>query len=749
MIETRSFTERQPCGKWVEEHNGERNIYFHVNPTTRPLEKKADREDIAALGWLHVDIDPRPREDIQEERARALGLLTDNLPEGVPPPTVVVFSGGGYQGFWKLSEPFPIDGDLERAEEAKLWNMQLELLFGADNCHNVDRIMRLPGTINVPDKKKIEKGRTRMLAELISFSDISYPLSDFAKAQAVQTGEEGFDPQAEVNISSGNIERLATIDELAQYGVAERDQALCVQGNLRATEGPKDGDDSRSAWLMDACCNLHRANVPDEKIYSIITDPDFRISESVLDKGTMMEKYAKRQIARAKELVRDPRLAKLNERFAVIANIGGRCRVVEEIRDTHLERSSLTMQSFTDFKNRQMHIPVPVGKTKKGGIVYKPQGAWWLEHEKRRQYDRIVFDPSRDSVPGAYNLWKGFAFEAKPGDPTPFLNHLRDNLCCGVEEYYDYLIGWMARTVQQPASPGQVAIVLRGPKGAGKSFFAKHFGWLFGRHYIQVSNSGHLVGHFNAHMRDCLVVFADEAFFAGDRKHESVLKALVTEDLLIIEAKGVDADISPNFVHLIMASNDEWVVPAGPHERRYFILDVGIGHQQDTAYFSAIDQHMRSGGYSALLHYLLNYDLSNYEVRNVPQTDALRIQKEHTLRPEEDWWLERLLNGDLLSDGEGWPDCTPRMPLYNLYITAMKDLGVQSRRLSPRKLGEFLRKVCPDLGIFQREHLGARPQFWSLPTLKCCRERWVRVYGPTTWSTIPQRADPPERETPF
>ena len=53
----------------------------------------------------------------------------------------------------------PIDGKEAQYEDAKLYNVQLELLFGGDNCHNVDRILRLPGTINIPDAKKLKKGR--------------------------------------------------------------------------------------------------------------------------------------------------------------------------------------------------------------------------------------------------------------------------------------------------------------------------------------------------------------------------------------------------------------------------------------------------------------------------------------------------------------------------------------------------------------------------------------------------------------
>jgi hypothetical protein len=44
---------------------------------------------IASLEFLHVDIDPRVREELEAERTRALALLTDNLPAGVPSPSVL------------------------------------------------------------------------------------------------------------------------------------------------------------------------------------------------------------------------------------------------------------------------------------------------------------------------------------------------------------------------------------------------------------------------------------------------------------------------------------------------------------------------------------------------------------------------------------------------------------------------------------------------------------------------------------
>lgn len=738
---------------WLEQHNGRFNIYFHVNPPLRDLEKKADREDIKSVDWLHVDIDPRAGEDIDEERVRALALLTTRLPQGVPAPTVIIFSGGGYQGFWRLDTGIPIDGDIALAEDAKRYNQQLEILFGADNCHNIDRIMRLPGTINLPDPKKVKKGRVPTLATLTLFEDDRiYPLSDFIPAPAQQiAGETGFSGGT-VEVG-GNIERLAEVNELDQWSVPDRIKVIIVQG--RHPDETKAGDNSRSAWVFDAVCGMVRCAVPDEIMFSVLTDPDFGISESILQHGANAGKYAVRQIERAKEQAVDPMLRELNEGFAVIGNIGGKCRIVEEIEDEIMDRTRLTRMSFDDFRNRFCNRYVKVGEDSKGHPIMKAAGGWWINHPQRRQYKTVVFAPNRE-IPGSYNMWKGFSVVARPGDCQLFLDHLRDNVCQGDERLFTYLIGWMARMVQRPGEAGQVAVVLRGGRGVGKSFVAREIGRLFGRHFLHVSNPSHLIGNFNAHLRDVIFLFADEAFYAGDKRHASILKTLITEDTLQIEAKGVDVETAPNYVHLMMASNDEHVVPAGGDERRFFVLDVGAGHQKDVAYFKAIARQLNSGGREALLHFLHTYDLEGWEVQDVPQTQALRDQKDLSLSAEEDWWLNKLEEGLLLPETDNWPADVIKNLLVDDYIDHTKRWNV-SRRGNQTALGKFLSRMCPRLGIIQRlakievptgdgytRKVEKRLYHWTLPTLVECRDQWSRVHGPREWRE-PREPELPSR----
>src|SRR5262249_42394103 len=119
-----------------------------------------------------------PDLDLAAEQAKIL----DTLKAFEPPPSVIIFSGGGHQGFWRLDTPISVK-DAAHIEKLEAYNIGLEQTLGGDHCHNIDRIMRPPGTINLPNEKKRSAGRVPALAELILFKDRVYTLDDFKPAK--------------------------------------------------------------------------------------------------------------------------------------------------------------------------------------------------------------------------------------------------------------------------------------------------------------------------------------------------------------------------------------------------------------------------------------------------------------------------------------------------------------------------------------------------------------------------------------
>ncbi|WP_237152075.1 hypothetical protein [Oryzibacter oryziterrae] len=279
---------------WLEGLSGKANLYFTVNPCLVALSgkgKKAKKTDIRALKALHVDIDPRVGEEFAEERARAVRVL-QNFD---PPASIVIDSGNGFQGFWLLDEEQPVDGLEERAVELERYSQHIALKLTADHCHNIDRIMRLPGTINLPDAKKREKGRVPVLASLFSVDwDRRYPLSRFVAAplrRSVATTPAVTVTTPRILVGPVDLDGLPNT-------VSDQTKVVILHGH--DPDAPNRLP-SRSEWLFGVCCELVRTRVDDDVIAAIIMDPRFLISASVLEKKGKAADYAARQIRRAHE----------------------------------------------------------------------------------------------------------------------------------------------------------------------------------------------------------------------------------------------------------------------------------------------------------------------------------------------------------------------------------------------------------------------------------------------------------------
>jgi hypothetical protein len=730
-IQTRTFHPHSipSLRDWLAARNGSSNLYFHVNRALTDLDKKAEREDIKEVRWLHVDVDPRVGEPLEEEQQRILLLMTEKLPPGIPAPTVIIFSGGGFQAFWRLETPIAVDGNLEAAEDAALYNVALEHAFGGDNCHNIDRIMRLPGTLNIPDERKRLKGRRSALARVIEFdASRRYPISAFTPAnppRSDQSAAVGRPGQSSNSVKiGGNIRRIVDLAELDEWNVSDRVKVIIGQG--KHPDEPKPNDNSRSIWLFDAVCNLVRQQVPDEVIFSLITDSGWAISESVRDKGHSAEKYAIRQIEQAKEEVISPELRLLNEKHFVLENDAGRCRVAEWVPSDGDGRDQLSIQSFEDFRNRYMHRQVSVGLGPKGHPNFKSLGKFWLEHAMRRQFRGLIFRPGKPRViNGFLNLWRGFGIEPASGNWSLMKEHIACVLASGDKIAAEYIANWAAWAVQNPDQPAEVALVFKGGQGTGKSTFGRAMASLFGQHGLQVSAPNQFAGRFNSHMRDVCLLFADEAVRPDDKSAKGILKALLTEKNLPMEGKGRDIVQMTNFTKVIMASNDDWVVPTELDDRRFAVFRVSEARKQDEVYFAALNHQLATGGLEAMLYDLLEHPLADWHPRrSIPQTAEKDFQKTASLSSLERLFLDMLLQGALPADR--WISQTEP-------FVATSTLTEFARRRLPRDeitwnaVNGFLKR----LGFKKVDN--SRPRGFALPDLNSARAAWSRIYTNVDW----------------
>lgn len=407
---------------------------------------------------------------------------------------------------------------------------------------------------------------------------------------------------------------------------------------------------------------------------------------------------------------------RMNQDNAVVL-IGGKVRILHRDENGGLHIMG-TQDANTLFYNKKV-------KTPGDGKIRTIFDIWMGEEGRRECVNGMGFFPGEDLwYKGYVNLWQGWGYEPEPGDWSRFNDHIKDVLCNGDSELHTFILDWCADILQNPMDPKGTAIVLRGDEGTGKGTFAYVLGQIVGhKHYKHVTNERHLTGNFNYHLMDGLLIFADEVTYGGDKKHAGVLKALVTEKELICERKGLDSFMFENRSRLVVASNNDWVIPAGTNSRRWLVLEVPTDRASDKPYFDAIYKQMiEDGGCSAMMHDLLKREITSNLTR-APETEGLHYQREmsRTSNDPVDAWFDEckgMRSFFISSDREAvaedlkWPEEIERTELFRQFMKWAKEGKHRTKGVT-----HFYKKVESYGFISYRPRLddGSRPYRFKVP----------------------------------
>jgi hypothetical protein len=353
----------------------------------------------------------------------------------------------------------------------------------------------------------------------------------------------------------------------------------------------------------------------------------------------------------------------------------------------------------------------------------------WLQSPKRADYPHGIGMFPEGAPAGTFNLYEGWSTAPTAGDASLMLEHV-EMLCGGRNAVSEYVLNWLAFGAQRPSGTPGTALVFRGGQGTGKGSLITSMVRLYGAHGLHITQAGQLTGRFNAHFEGALFVFADEATFADDRGADGTLKALVSEQTISLEAKFGGVWAIPNRLKIVMASNSSWVIPAGADERRYCVVDVSGARARDYAYFDRLHSWLQGDGLGIWLHYLLHRDISQFDPRRIPATEALDLQKIHAMGPIDRWLMDALDTGAALAGHGDWPRdddyrlaCVTAVESFDRYcgLTNMRS------RTDARTLGRRLN----DVFACGPAHGGGKDggRYWLLPPLAAARESAAAAFG--------------------
>ena len=414
---------------------------------------------------------------------------------------------------------------------------------------------------------------------------------------------------------------------------------------------------------------------------------------------------------------KDDIITKLNKYFCR-GTIGNKFCVIDITKPNIV--SFLSRTDFIHSMELEKTLITTTNPDKTLKAKYEPVSKIWLESTLGATFNEVILDcrlafglqPNK-----SFNLWRGFATEAHQGDCHLTLAYFLDVLSSKNEEAYNWIMDFLAHMRQKPWEKPEVALLLVGLFGVGKTFFMDIVDVLVdGKqrhlHSFKTSRPNDIYGNHTDRLIYLIALCLEEVTWGGDIQNAGLLKDLITGKTITINIKHGPTITVNNLMRVIMGGNPGWKVPAGAGERRYTAINVSDAHQQDHAYFAAIQNELDNGGYEALMYELLNRDISKFNPRKALNTAELAEQQINSMSPLDRWWLSILRTGKIKMIGTEVDDwvIVYREELYNEYKRSMKAIGTRNKLLQKDEFSIQWRSLIPvvDNGRVVRNDDGRR-----------------------------------------
>jgi hypothetical protein len=269
------------------------------------------------------------------------------------------------------------------------------------------------------------------------------------------------------------------------------------------------------------------------------------------------------------------------------------------------------------------------------------KGTQWLKDPNRRQHVRLVIRPAEGLVTAdnCLNEWRGFSIKPAFGNIKPFLKLLVRLL--PAREPRRFVLSWFAHLLQHPDVKMHVSLAFWSQvQGVGKNLLFECMTAIIGATHSTVIGQAELASNFNGWANHKVLVIGDEVSSSDRRQDRDKLKGLITGTTVYINEKYQPAREVPNFLNFIFLSNHHDAIFMDDTDRRYFVWEITAGRLSDAAIAEFV-KWRDSGGLAALLHFLLQYDLSGFNPKApAPMTDAKQQMVQDNRSDLENWVAE-------------------------------------------------------------------------------------------------------------
>ncbi|MHB8056830.1 MAG: primase-helicase family protein [Desulfuromonadaceae bacterium] len=463
-------------------------------------------------------------------------------------------------------------------------------------------------------------------------------------------------------------------------------------------------------------------------VASIMQGEDFEECDSEGDSSDDSDPAAA-QTEKSPPPVLEP-LAAIQQKFGLLNISGKLCILVKDVSDERTDQCTARKLLLSNRSDGALLIERALRAEYNAGDEAPNMVKEFLVSPQTLCYMGIEFNP-RGTSANYLNLWEGPTVIRQEGLWLLIQEFLYDVICDKDWDSYLYLLFYIAHALQKPEEKPGVMIILIGGQGIGKGTLGRIFQKIWSATYIQVNNIDAVVGTFNAILERAYIVFMDEALFSGNRRGTDELKSIVTEPIIQISEKYQPSRQIRSVHRFIAATNADHFKNTERDDRRDFTLRVSDVRKGDLDYWKELNEEIEYGGVEAMVHDLLAIDLSDFNVRNKPNTKELVEQKIHSLDPIQRWWHDGLFNGDIAngdkSRSDTWPDFIGTQEVIE-GINAVNG-GRMHKKPSAIIISQALQKLCPSAKSHQMQTTFGRHRGYLLPSLQQARAEFEKYIG--------------------
>lgn len=265
---------------------------------------------------------------------------------------------------------------------------------------------------------------------------------------------------------------------------------------------------------------------------------------------------------------------------------------------------------------------------------------------------------------GVFKIFGGYKYqnvhhEDQDANVDEFIKFVHDVIANGDEKVYDYIMNWVSFIVQKPGVKTETGIILRGDQGTGKTTFTDTLSEMFaGYSEPNINDIKDITGEFNERIENKVLIVANELKNFGEERLSNFddLKSKLTDKTYLVGGKYKPKHFAENVNNYIFVSNNVAPIKIESKDRRYVVCDCSNIHRCDTKYFKIIHDMRCNDFYENLMYRLSNRDISEWNSREIPMTEAKKEMIALTSVTKFDDWviahLKELETGMLTKDAE-------------------------------------------------------------------------------------------------